>query len=102
MSIVFFTKYLQARVSINRIKEFFSLPELEEDAVIRGDNSNPFALEIRDGEFSWDRENSSESILQGYAIFLCVSVCRLSFVLLSYYSSSIIFISFILNSKIFP
>ena len=72
MSIVFFTKYFQARVSINRIKEFFSLPELEEDAVIRGDNSNPFALEIRDGEFSWDRENSSESTLQGYAIFPCV------------------------------
>jgi len=59
------TAVIEAQVAVGRLTDYFTAPELQEDAVLRGDTvgHNEESVRIRDATFTWDRDEE-RNVLQ--------------------------------------
>lgn len=60
------TAIVEASVAVNRLKSYFLAPELQPDAVIRGEpvQAREESVRIRDARFTWNKEDGSRTVLQ--------------------------------------
>lgn len=58
------TAFIEATVAVGRLTDYFTAPELQEDAVLRGEavGQNEESVRIRDATFTWNKDESRDTL----------------------------------------